>query len=82
MVGCELLRAQKYDVRRQCDNIDIWTVPYDGSSNIILSTIEKRGGLADYGLWERVYLESDCIREKDSPMSKISKREFGMGPFA
>ena len=35
----ELLRAQKYVVRRQCDNTDVWTVPYNGSSSIILSVI-------------------------------------------
>ena len=51
----------------------MWTVPLDGSSNIILSTIEKGGGLADYCLWEGVCLESDCIREKDSPISKYQK---------
>ena len=40
---CELLRAQKYAVRGQCDNTDVWTVPHDGSSGIILSVTEKEG---------------------------------------
>ena len=43
---------------------------------------KKGGGLADYCLWERVYLESDCIREKSHRCRKISKRELGMGFFA
>ena len=45
-----LLRAQKYAVRGQCDNTDVWTVPPDGSSGIILSVTEKGVGLGDYGL--------------------------------
>ena len=50
-LACELLRAQKYAVRGQCDNTDVWTVPLDGSSGIILSVTEKEGvGLGDYGL--------------------------------
>ena len=49
--ACELLRAQKYAVRGQCDNTDVWTVPHDGSSGIILSVTEKEGvGLGDYDL--------------------------------
>ena len=39
----ELLRAQKYVVRRQCDNIDVWTVPYNGSSSIIFERYIKKG---------------------------------------
>ena len=64
------------------EDTEIWAVPLDGSSNIILSTIEKGGGLADYCLWEGVYLESDCIREKIHRCRKISERELGMGFFA
>ena len=38
-------------MRGQCDNTDVWTVPHDGSSGIILSVTEKKGGgLGDYGL--------------------------------
>ena len=49
-LACELLRAQKYAVRGQCDNTDVWTVPHDGSSGIILSVTEKEGvGLGDCG---------------------------------
>ena len=43
---------------------------------------KKGGGLADYCLWERVYLEIDCIREKIHRCRKISKRELCMGLFA
>ena len=49
-------------MRGQCDNTDVWTVPYDGSSGIILSVTEKRVGLGDCGLWERIDLEGDYIR--------------------
>ena len=35
-------------VRGQCDNTDVWTVPHDGSSGIILSVTEKRVGLGDF----------------------------------
>jgi len=57
-LACELLRAQKYAVRGQCDNTDVWTVPLDGSSGIILSVTEKEGWDWATMVWERVDMQN------------------------
>ena len=47
-----------------------------------LITIEKGVGWSTIVCGKGVRLESDCIREKDPPISKYQRGRLGMGFFA